>query len=109
MSLLEHLQSSPHFDALLKMSSTLGWIVEDRWQETAAVDPDERNLMLSGSPIASTVRRIGERADALAGYAGMAMVMQMAFTDEERPLGEWGHWAMTEINYAWAGIGEWQS
>lgn len=96
------------FEAL---AADLRAMVEDQWEKQSGLPLEERNLTLKGSPIAGAVREAGEAADAFAGLEGMQGLLMLAFYDPKGkgPYNDCCRVAFTELNYAWSGIGEWQS
>lgn len=69
-------------------------------------------LLLRGSPINDRVRRIGIAAHTIGGLRGQQRVVALAFMEidligEPQARDRMSEWALFELNWAWAGIGDW--
>lgn len=96
---------------LLRQDTAFAWDAPPNEASPHLIGEDDV-LLLRGSPINDRVRRIGIAAHSIGGLRGQQRVVSLAFMGIG-PIGEpqardrMSEWALFEINWAWAGIGDW--
>ena len=83
----------------LRSIACKNWQGEEHWEQSEeGILGDER------------VRQLGEQANRAGGFRCMAEAVHKAFLDaNDCPIDEICSAAISEINYRWSGIGDWQS
>lgn len=90
---------------LAAIAAELRSIAQENWQGTENWMESERGIL--DDP---RVRKLGEEANDLDGMRAMQLVVGAAFLDDGGlARNSCASAALSELNYAWAGIGDWQA
>ena len=106
--------SEAHYEELFCLAEFLCSMSTYSWNINKNLPYEERNILLEGSSIHKKVLALGRMANQIDGVSGMRYVMEVAFCDAfpHVPVGDGRNrdrdaLAVSELNLAWSGIGEW--